>query len=257
MNSDKVAVMVPPQFAGFMREFFGDKRSVLWPDANIMAQSIALDSIFTQREIEIQGDFIYCDSDSTGVLYVKFNGQAFPWIPVRPNFSISGFPIRKAWIRNPSGQSGKTMNLYWGYGARFIPPNQDITSIGSITNPVTVQEEGFESFSSYDSNTNVAAATNVTVLAPASNVAGVKVFDGGYGGYSAGSAFGCYIAKASAPANTADGEIIMINGSSPTGASLVIPGLCQRRELPIGRGIYRRTGDAETAVLTHLKYRVL
>lgn len=148
MATPRVPVLVPPQFAEFMQEFFGDKRSVLWPDANILSQSYALDNAFSIREIDgLEGDFIYVDSDSTGVAYIKFNGQAFPWIPIRPNFSISGFPIKRAWIKNLSAQAGKQLNLFWGYGARIIPPNQDISNIGSVTNisnpvPIKVSSAG-------------------------------------------------------------------------------------------------------------------
>lgn len=257
MNSDKVAVMVPPQFASFMREFFGDKRSVIWPDANILQQSIALDSAFNPREIEIQGDFVYADSDSTGVLYIKFNGTAFPWIPMRPNFSLSGFPIRRAWIKNTSAQAGKTINLYWGYGARIIPPNQDITSIGSITNDVNALIRAFSFGSSYTNVANLAANTNEVILAPASNTAGVDLLDFHNAPSGAATLTGTLLSKASAPASILDGECHGIT-QIPAGSGVAAARMERARRLAIGRGIYYRNGGTvESGVNRSALYNIL
>lgn len=139
-NNGMVPVLVPPQFAKFMAEFFGDKRNVLWPVANISKLPLPLDVAQPFAEKEIEGDFIYADSDSTGTIYVRFNNPAMPEIPVRTNFGIYGFPIRRIFVRWDA-QAGKTVNLLYGYGAQIIPPNQDITTIGSITNPVNLDPE--------------------------------------------------------------------------------------------------------------------
>lgn len=136
-NNGMVPVLVPPQFAKFMAEFFGDKRNVIWPVANISKLPLPLDVAQTVIEKEIEGDFIYVDSDSTGIAYVRFNNPAMPEIPIRTNFGIYGFPIRRIFVRWDA-QAGKQINLLYGYGAQVVPPNQDITTIGSITNPVTL-----------------------------------------------------------------------------------------------------------------------
>lgn len=124
----------------FERINFGDKRNVPPNFGNMQREVLDLSIARNVQEFRVHGDFLYADSDSTGVAYVQINGPTMPPFPFRASTGIHGFPYRTLSITN-AAQAGLILNLWYGYGAKIIPPNQDIANIGTIatiTNPITL-----------------------------------------------------------------------------------------------------------------------
>lgn len=198
---------LPPILAEFMAEYLADKRGILFPVGNIQAQAVDLTQARIKERIEIQGDFVFADSDSTGTGYLRFNNPSMPAMPFRTNTGVYGFPIKEVFLTN-AAQVGKVLNLWYGYGARVIPPNQDITTIGSITQPIQTTESYGVSFST---TSVLAANTPQNILAAASNLAGVRLSTASRRSYRVtfGTIGNALLAKATAPANIIDGDSLM------------------------------------------------
>lgn len=237
MNPTMENILVPKQFADVMRQVFGDKRGVLWPKGNLQYQSFALDAAQNPTQVDIQGDFLYADCDQTGKVFIKFNDFAAPWIPLKTN-TVIRYPIEKTWLRWTS-QPGLVANLHWGYGAFFTPPNQDITSIGSITNPVDARPYGY-TYGAAFSRWNIAdpANTATAVVAPGSNVNGVTVWQSYQALESATTSVNSLLAKSSAPVDPADGDVLLTSYLSSTSATHqhLMNGMPVR--VAAGKGIY-------------------
>jgi hypothetical protein len=90
--------------------------------------------------VNIQGDFLYLDQDSTGKIYVQLNSDRAiePAMPLTSNAGLQRVPFESIYITH-AAQPGDTVNLWYGWDANIIPPNQDIASIGEILEPVTVE----------------------------------------------------------------------------------------------------------------------
>lgn len=152
---------VPPEVLAFMQNFLGDKRNIIYPEGNLLMQEIALDNAMQGKEFQLHGDFLYADSDSTGIVYVQFNNTALPGFPFRKNTSVSGFPYKTAYV-SWDAQPGDIIRLWYGYGARIIPPNQDIIQILST---VDIQPVGLTPTNTVKAVTN---ASQVLLLATTS-----------------------------------------------------------------------------------------
>ncbi len=125
-----------------LRIINADKRGVLSPFANVQKKVLLLDNATNQEELRVEGDFVYADPLSTGLIGVKYNADAMPAFPFRASTGVRGFPY-KTLLLNWAAQPGLVLNLWYGFGAEIIPPNQDIAnigSIGSITAAVTLAE---------------------------------------------------------------------------------------------------------------------
>lgn len=120
---------------GFDQKSQGDKTGMVYPSANMNKKVIALDTANPLFELPVDGDFVYCDIQSTGLISIQINDMAMPPLPFQANMALRGFPYKKL-ILSWTAQPGLIANLWYGYGAEIIPPNQNITAIGSITNPV-------------------------------------------------------------------------------------------------------------------------
>ncbi len=110
----------PPKMRAFMEEFLGDKRGVLQPTANILSRQIDLTTAQLSLELDFQGDFLYADRNTTGVIDVKFNNAAMPKFPFARHTSVKGFPFNKLYL-SWLAQSGLSITLWYGYGAEIIP----------------------------------------------------------------------------------------------------------------------------------------
>ncbi len=74
---------------------------------------IPLDNATNQHELNVPGDFVYFDMNSTGILsYVlDSNDPGRPAMPVTANFFQGGVPYRKLYL-SWAAQPGKVMNLW-------------------------------------------------------------------------------------------------------------------------------------------------
>jgi hypothetical protein len=149
-----------------LRIINADKRGVLPPFANVQRKVIALDNAVNQEELRVEGDFVYVDPLSTGQIGVKYNTDAMPSFPFRASTGVRGFPY-KTLLLNWTAQPGLVANLWYGFGAEIIPPNQDIANIGSITSPVSLNPEDARYYLFGDDETKDAEAfIGGSVVAP-------------------------------------------------------------------------------------------
>jgi hypothetical protein len=231
----------------------GDKRGLDYLAGALQPIVLDLSSAQTLKEFALAGDVLYVDKLSTGT--VKFRPD-MSWqrgFPLGANSGVRDFPF-KSLLLEWDAQPGETFVLWFGYGINIIPPNQDITTIGSITDPVRIAPMSYAS--SFDSAAVLAAGVNTTILAPGSNLDGVDIEDCGIVAFGAATAYITLLAKSSAPASIADGEIIFAASQSPTGASLPGSGLWQRRTISSGKGIYLRPESAGGSSIVNVKYNV-
>lgn len=146
-------INVPQEFKDFYDTYFGDKTGVLFPSVNILKEEVPLDNPNAWVQKDWSGDFLYADADSSGSLYIKINDINAPKIFIQGGLKIEGFPFKKVFI-NSTSQPGKVINMLYGYGARIIPPFQNINSIGAITADVGTkgglnQVDGDQAFHGY------------------------------------------------------------------------------------------------------------
>ena len=194
----------------------------------------------TQLVLPIAGNSFYCDPaiDASGnpiggVAIVHFqdttlNPQGTPFT-VAPQF-IANVPFTQVLIENPA-QLGKRLRIVYGVDIDFRP---GINAQVSITGNVSTVNFGNAYGVGYASTVALAANTPQNVLAAASNTNGVRVVAAAAeGGNVAPSQSECVlIAKASAPANIADGDVLMMTHTRifNAGALTLYSG---RREQPL------------------------
>lgn len=130
-----------------------------------------------------------------------------------------------------------------------------LTSVATITNPVSVQntsatpllsqDNGLSYGASYKSVTNMAANTPDTIFTPAANVNGALIISAHAWGNNAGGSQPALIAKTSAPTSVIDGDVIASpwTGSNSNGNN----GYVVNRVIKIaaGKGLYHINGLAE------------
>lgn len=200
----------------------GDKRDRVIPVTNLRRIVIALDNALVEQRQQCYGDFLYADSNSTGTITVKLNSTSEDPIPLLAQASVEDHPMKDIFI-SCAPQAGRVLNLWYGYRARFRPPAQNIATIGSILNTVSVQDLGVTYGVAYASNTVFVANTPQNVLAAASNLNGARVVDAEFHSYDAGAANGAtaLLAKATAPATPIDGDVVCQTSAYATIAAAI------------------------------------
>lgn len=260
----------------------GDKRDIQYNRGTLQPTELDLSSAQAPREFDFQGDVLYVDKLSTGTLKFRFDTSWQRGFPLGANSAVRGFPYKSVLLEWDS-QPGKTVVIWHGYGLEIVPPNQDITAIGSITNPVKVEgtlgvlaqesiggvdtlevrERGFAYGASFGSTAFLAANTPETVIAPGTNTGGVIVWSAGMRGMNSAATniTSSLLAKASAPANFNDGAVLLIPDNyfelastrMATAGKLVRPVF-----LAAGLGLYFISGALETQLVhRHVLYTVL
>lgn len=137
-------------------------------------------------------------------------------------------------------------------------------AVGGV-NALQIAERGCAPGANFAALSAIGATTNETVVAPASNTAGLIVWRAGIAGYTttanAGSAIGL-LAKASAPSSGTDGELLlallhnMVQVQSGSAGNHV---LTERpRYVAAGKGLYfRNSGSAEASGYRFVDYTLL
>jgi len=130
-----------PGYREQVEDITADKRGrVILASTLRRLQPLALDVAQTDTPLRVNGDYLYADPDSTGKIYVKLNSGAEDAFPLTAQAAVEGIPIKDILV-SWAAQPGLVMNLWYGYQARFKPPQQSIASIGSILTPVNLNAE--------------------------------------------------------------------------------------------------------------------
>ncbi|HEY8085330.1 MAG TPA: hypothetical protein VIE69_06980 [Methylophilaceae bacterium] len=194
-----------PQFAGWSAESddsFDRARSQLAIPFQTVV--LALDNAVNNQELVISGDFMYCDSGSTGIVSIELNTQHDAQ-PAQLTFE-AGFAIKAPFTRirlSWAAQTGKTVKLVFSTGNEVMP-NGVISVINSIVNPVNINNSLSASVQNIKTAINPGVGTTVTpLILPPANPNGMTLR--GHRGQVAAGAGGLVdhylIAAAVAPAN--------------------------------------------------------
>lgn len=121
---------------------------------------------------------------------------------------------------------------------------------------VNVEPEKPQAYAaSYSSNVNLAANTAVQVFSAASNVNGATLHSATMTALvGAGAGIVALVAKAAAPANNADGAVILSVGSGATSAAANSATLQKPIKIPAGVGLYFISSVAESYSLKGVQY---
>jgi hypothetical protein len=198
----------------------GDKRSLLYNRGTLQPFVCDLSSAQAMKEFPWKGDVLYVDKLSTGTVKFRFDTSWQRGFPLGANSAVRGFPFESL-LLEWDAQPGKSLVIWYGYGLEIVPPNQDITSIGTvdavteITNTVITQNYGDEYGTSYVSAAGLTANTPSNVWSAATNAAGVRLISAalGVGHITTTSVAGAFLHKATAPANVADGDASFVTGA--------------------------------------------
>ena len=191
-----------------------DKRNTQYPVGALTPFVLNLDNAQALTEYRFAGDSIYLDRRSTGQIRFRLD-MAWPAaFPLGANDGLRNLPYKQL-LLEWDAQPGLVAYLWTGYGVDLSLSVGAITTIGSITNPVTVSAinsplSTYQYSTSYKSNAPLAASTPETIVAPGSNLNGIDFFHGSYFHQNgAGLARGVFTAKATPPATTLDGDIFL------------------------------------------------
>lgn len=213
----------------------------------------------TQLEVPYEGNVIYADQNAdVGNCTIIFQDTAKSlskparlYVQPGSNFQI---PFTRFMLEN-TAQAGKVMRLFYGVDIEFKPGN---TNNVQISGTVNVAETGSSYGASYKSTTGLAANTPDTVVAPGTNVNGLKVWKARWANRSATVAG--FLAKASAPATVIDGDVIVgtnmdqysSGGSASSSGWLDTPVI-----IPAGKGLYFISTTLEAEAYRSVLYTVL
>lgn len=233
----------------------------LWMDIDLTsARSIAAGNALS---INIAGNSFYVDQDTANVgnATVHFQDTNLGATSA-PLFVSAGFvanvPFTQILIEN-TAQAGKRLRIFYGVDINFqagINASISISGTVSVNNPLSVRPETGAVY--YAENTPLAANTAVQVCAPAANVNGLIVTAGHSFSLNATSIPTCaLIAKASAPANVIDGQIIFASKNYMGGSFHVAGELPKDIFVPAGKGLYFICNYAEAIGIHSCAYKLL
>jgi hypothetical protein len=250
-----------------IEKIVADKTGLSYPVGNLLRLNISLDVAAVDKEFPLYGDFLYADRLSTGTISVRINSPGMPDFPFVRNTLVHNFPIGKCYLSWPA-QPGLVFNLWFGTGADIFPPTQDIATISGVVavTPFTtfpVDDLGITYGVAFSSGTLQVANTPQNIISAGANVNGYVLWEGKLQSVNATVVpLAALLAKTTAPATVADGDVLVQSGYSALAASpnvLVGGGNLQK---PINVAAGKRldyictpteTGSSQRSVLYTLK----
>lgn len=238
----------------------GDKRALLYGGAQLQPFVCDLANARSLSELQIAGDVLYVDKLSTGTIGVRLDTQWQRSFPFGANSAMRGVPYRSI-LLEWEAQPGKTCVLWSGYGVEMIPPNQDITSIGSITDPVTVEVDpdslAENGWSSYVSSTVLGTGGTEQVFAAGANAAGGIILSAQIWTARDATSLISLLLKNGAPTTNIDGIPVAVMGHRLTGSGTYSGELIARpRRFNSGTGLYFYNLNVETAGIRQVIYKL-
>jgi hypothetical protein len=219
----------------------GRQSPPLWLDIDLSAaRSI---SAGTALSINIAGNSFYVDADTTNVGYGTIHFQDTNLsAQSAPLFVAAGFIANVAFtqilIENPA-QVGKRLRIFYGVDIDFqagVNASIAITGNVGITGTASVAEQGNQPATHYGDVATLGAGGTVQVFAAAANTNGATIHEAHIATQSAGNNILALIAKATAPANAADGRVILL--ACGTGGNMGVANRDKPIKIPAGFGLY-------------------
>lgn len=195
-------------YAEQVRDIQADKRGRIIPSLPLRKVVLDLSVARNAAELKCSGDFIFLDRNSTGVINVSLRSPQEDQMPMGAFDIIENVPMDRIFITH-AAQPGLVANLWYGYHARFRASSANLSTLGSITNTVSVQDVSMLPGTEFSSLSLITAGTPLNVIAAASNLNGLRVHDAGGSGLNTTSFLAItLLAKATAPTTVADGAVI-------------------------------------------------
>jgi hypothetical protein len=201
----------------------------------------------TLKNLKVPGNMIYIDQYTTGIADLSFSDPLGPAFPIGVNSAVRNFLYSELYL-SWSAQAGKVLRIWYGWDADIIPPNQDISNIGSIGIIDDYMPKSVDTPYYYVG----AAVTLQTIVTPAANTNGILVLGGG-GVLKTAATTVRLMSKATAPASIDDttADTIVLNYSNEQ-KQIALPVI-----VPAGRGLYIQKDDANAGSKMWADYEVL
>lgn len=199
-------------------------------------------------ELDLAGTFLYLDDDTTGQVYVRFNSEDAARIPVKAGFSVSGIQYRRIYL-DWTAQAGKRVNLVYGAEAQFTPTN-DIANLGRVDALGEIDPVNYAGVS--DWTIYQATAALQTIVTPAANVNGIRLYRGGVVYQNSRM-----MVKTSAPTDYMDLAADTLAMGFVTGSDYTSSGMAENILIPAGYGLYCQAVNAVSALAAFARYKVL
>jgi hypothetical protein len=222
----------------------------LWVDIDLTtARSIGGTGANAAMVVNMAGNSFYVDQDTTNVGFATVHfqdtnlGATSAPLFVSPGF-IANVPFTQILIEN-AAQAGKRLRIFYGVDINFqAGVNASISIGGTVSVSNALADAALTA--GYGSVTALAANTAVQIVAPGANVNGIVVHSAGIVTFSGGTNNASLIAKATAPANVTDGDVILMAASGA--AFSAVPSILSKlNRIPAGRGLYFISTAAESA----------
>lgn len=224
-----------------------------------VARSIAAG---TQEIIELAGNSFYVDPiiDASGnaiggVAVARFEDTRLsaPSTPftIRDNFNAR-IPFTRILIENPA-QAGKRLRIIYGVDVDFVPGFSASVAIAGNVNSV---DQGFTYGASYQATLAPGAGTATVAVAPGVNVNGLVAWNAGFAQNPATATTLGLLAKSSAPANIADGDLLLVAQQLSVAAQTfaILP---RAARISTGKGLYFYNVNANNGQTNFVQYTAL
>lgn len=185
--------------------FRADKRLLDYPTGALQPMVIDLTNAQTMKEFGLSGDMIYLDRRTTGLIKLRLDPAWPAGFALGPNDALKRIQYKQL-LLEWDAQPGLVAYLWTGYGVDFALSLGAISTINSITQPITFTSAFGVSFAT---QTAMAANTPQNVIGAGSNINGIRVFNAGrrtYLNVASATIDSCILAKATAPATVLDGD---------------------------------------------------
>jgi hypothetical protein len=114
---------------GYARE---DKTGRVLIRSGLRRKVLALDNALVEVPFRANGDFLYADQLSTGVVTIKLNNTSEDPIPFSAQSMVEDWPIEDVLI-SCAAQPGLVLNLWYGWRGRIRPPQSVVSLTGAVT----------------------------------------------------------------------------------------------------------------------------
>jgi hypothetical protein len=126
-----------------------DKTGRVLIRSGLRRKVLALDNALVEVPFRANGDFLYADQLSTGVVTIKLNNTSEDPIPFSAQSMVEDWPIEDVLI-SCAAQPGLVLNLWYGWRGRIRPPQSVVSLTGNVQLALTTQAvpQGADAYSS-------------------------------------------------------------------------------------------------------------
>lgn len=198
--------MNPPNYRGYEigPDFDRARSQIATPFQYI---DIPLDVATANQVFNVSGDFLYIDPAYDGAVTLELNNEYND--PAAPFFCQSGWALQAVFKKiklSWKAQPGKKIRLMYSTGERVVPAFSAQISIGGTVNTVS---SGINAANWFKDHNPMTALNPVQVFSAASNTKGAVIHRASLITLGTGAPHVSMIAKATPPASSIDGNVML------------------------------------------------